>query len=76
MSVILKQLLKPKIEDALSSFGTDEYTGPDDPASAQSRFADKLSTAVAEAVQQYINTNVLAIPAPGPVTHAHKLQAL
>jgi hypothetical protein len=76
MSAILKGLLQPQILTVLQSYGTAQYIGPPDPIAAQVVFADKLSTAIAVAVQQYILTSVVTDLAPGPVTHIHKLQEL
>jgi hypothetical protein len=75
MSVILKGLLQPQILAVLQSYGSPQYIGPPDPVAAQVLFADKLATAIAIAVQQYILTSVVTIPAPGPVTHVHKMLA-
>ena len=75
MSAILKGLLQPQIQTVLASFGTEAYIGPPTGTAAQLMFADKLSTAIAIAVQQYLLTNVVTIAAPGPVTHIHKLLA-
>lgn len=75
MSAILKGLLQPQILAVLQSYGSPQYIGPPDPIAAQALFADKLSTAIALAVQQYIVTSVVTIPAPGPVTHVHKMLA-
>jgi hypothetical protein len=62
MSVILKGLLKPKILAVLQSYGSSQYAGPPDPAVAQALFADKLATAIAIAVQEYLLANVTVIP--------------
>ena len=62
MSAILKGLLQPQIQTVLTSFGGPTYTGPLDGVSAQTLFADKLSTAIATAVQQYLLTNVTVTP--------------
>jgi hypothetical protein len=62
MSQILKGLLQPQIQSVLSSFGGPEYIGPPEGVSAQTQFADRLSTAIAIAVQQYLLTNVTVIP--------------
>lgn len=75
MSAILKGLLQPQILTVLQSYGSAQYIGPPDPIAAQTLFADRLSTAIAIAVQQYILTSVVTIPAPGPVTHVHKMLA-
>lgn len=75
MSAVLKGLLQPQIQTVLASFGTAAYVGPPEGTTAQTLFADKLSTAIAVAVQQYILTSVVTIPAPGPVAHVHKLLA-
>ena len=64
----------------MKSFGTTEYSGPMDPAKAQEQFIDKLSEAIASAVQayltQYVKTNpgtgsLITAPAFGPVAHVH-----
>lgn len=79
MSSKLKGYLQPKILKAIQSFGSADYSGPDNGTGAQSQFADELSTAIAEAVQQYINSDVLTAPqkptvaASGPVNHVHTL---
>lgn len=75
MSQILKNLLQPKIKSVLTSFGSTEYTGDDNPSIAQDDFAEKLAGAIATGVQQYIRDSVVTIPAPGPVTHTHKMIA-
>jgi hypothetical protein len=62
MSQILKGLLQPQIQSVLTSFGTEIYTGPPSGTVAQTLFADRLATAIAVAVQQYLLTNVLVIP--------------
>lgn len=62
MSAILKGLLQPQIQTVLTSFGTEVYTGPPTGTAAQTLFADRLSTAIAAAVQQYLLTNVTVIP--------------
>jgi hypothetical protein len=62
MSAILKGLLQPQIQTVLSSFGGATYVGPPEGVSAQTLFADRLSTAIAVAVQQYLITNVKVTP--------------
>ena len=62
MSAILKGLLQPQILAVLQSYGSPQYAGPPDPIVAQNLFADKLSTAIAIAVQQYLLANVTVIP--------------
>lgn len=69
MSAILKGLLQPQIQSVLTTFGNSAgYTGPPDGTSAQTIFADRLSTAIAVAVQQYLITNVLVTPGIPVVT--------
>lgn len=80
---MLQPLLQGAIQTTLSSLAVPGPSGPvspyPDPMSAQAAFATQLSNAiaasVATAVQQYILTSVVTIPAPGPVTHIHKLLA-
>lgn len=76
MSQILKNLLQPEILKTLQSFGSSEYTGPTDPTQAQAQLVDQLSTAIARAVQQYLNNSVLTVPLPTlpggwPIPHPH-----
>ena len=78
MSAILKGLLQPRIQQVLADFGSGAYSGPDNPAAAQTRLADELSTAIAEAVQLYLLQHVttvttVTVPAPGPVIHPHPI---
>lgn len=68
MSAILKGLLQPQIQSVLSGFGTETYAGPPTGAESQTVFADKLATAIAAAVQQYLATNVTVIPGIPVVT--------
>lgn len=68
MSAILKGLLQPQIQTVLTSFGSAVYAGPPEGASAQALFADRLSTAIATAVQQYLLTNVTVVPGQAVVT--------
>jgi hypothetical protein len=62
MSQILKGLLEPEIRRVVKGFGTGEYTGPNNPITAQDRFVSELSQAIAIAVQKYLISNVLVIP--------------
>jgi hypothetical protein len=78
MSAILKGLLQPKIQQVLADFGSGAYNGPNNPAAAQNMLADKLSGAIAEAVQQYLLQHVTTVatatvPAPAPVIHPHPI---
>jgi GTP1/Obg family GTP-binding protein len=67
MSVILKGLLQPQIQSVVSSLAVPGPASPaPDPISAQAILVDRLSTAIAIAVQQYLTTNVTVIP--GQVT--------
>lgn len=77
MSAILKGLLQPAIQGVLTSFGNDAsgYIGPPSSTAAEAAFADRLSTAIATAVQAYLVANVTTVPAPGPVSHVHKILA-
>jgi len=75
MSQILKGLLEPKIKQVLAGFGTDVYSGPDTGGAAEDQFAAALATAIAQAVQQYLVTNVMTVPGYGPVGHVHKILA-
>lgn len=75
MSAILKGILEPKIKGVLAGFGEAEYVGPDTPTSAQDKFVNDLSQAIAAGVQEYINLHVLTIVAAGPMPHVHKMQA-
>lgn len=77
MSAILKALLQPQIQGVLTSFGNDAsgYVGPPSSTAAQALFAERLATAIATAVQAYLVANVTTAPAPGPVTHVHKVIA-
>jgi hypothetical protein len=68
MSAILKGLLQPQIQSVLSSFGTEIYAGPPNGTAAQTVFADRLATAIATAVQQYLVTNVTVTPGIPVVT--------
>lgn len=73
----LEDLLVANIEPVVKSFsgitpGGYGYTGPDDPAAAQTVFVNQLSSAIATAVYTYLQTNVTyiapAIPAaPAPL---------
>lgn len=88
MSAVLKGLLQPQIQTVLSSFGTAAYVGPPEGTAAQTLFADRLSTAIAAAVQQYLLASVTVIPGipvatvggptnqVGATTAPGKLQAL
>lgn len=63
MSAILKGLLQPAIQGVLSSIVTPGPASPaPDPIAAQVILADKLSTAIAAAVQVYLTTSVTVIP--------------
>lgn len=68
----LKTLLESKIRPVFEGFGTGEYSGPEDPATAQDEMIQKLSTAIAEAVateiQNYLNGQVKVIPGQTVVT--------
>lgn len=75
MSQVLKGLLQPQIKKALSGFGTNTYSGPEDASAAQDKFATDLAEAIAIAVQQYLLTNVVTVVAAGPLPHIHNLQA-
>jgi hypothetical protein len=68
MSAILKGLLQPQIQTVLASFGTEAYLGSPNPTTAQTVFAEKLATAIAIAVQQYLLTNVTVTPGQLVVT--------
>lgn len=68
MSQVLKGLLQPQIQAVLTSFGSAVYAGPPEGTSAQIVFADKLATAIAIAVQQYLTTNVTVLPGIAVVT--------
>ena len=68
MSAILKGLLQPQILGVLQSYGSATYVGPPDPIASQALFADKLATAIATAVQQYLLSNVTVIPGIPVVT--------
>ena len=81
MSAILKGLLQPRIQQVLADFGSGAYSGPDNPAAAQTRLADELSTAIAEAVQIYLRDSVttqpfITDPARGPVEHPHPIKPI
>jgi len=62
MSAILKGLLQPQIQAVLTGFSSATYTGPPEGISAQTLFVDQLSTAIALAVQTYLNANVIVNP--------------
>lgn len=68
MSQILKGLLQPQIQSVLTSFGSAAYSGPPDGTAAQTLFAEKLATAIATAVQQYLIQNVKVNPGIAVVT--------
>lgn len=79
MSAILKGLLQPAIQGVLTSVATPGPASPQpDPMIAQAVLADKLSTAIATAVQQYLTNNVTTQPTItqvgyGPVSHPHNI---
>jgi hypothetical protein len=70
MSAPLKALLQPQIlkvfQESASMPGP--TSGYPDPISAQLLLADKLSTAIALAVQQYLTTSVTVLPGQTVVT--------
>jgi membrane protease subunit (stomatin/prohibitin family) len=72
MSQILQRSLEQTIGLAVKSFGTDSYTGPENPAEAQDVFIRRLSEAIAKSVQQYLITSVTVTPGQltvgGPTT--------
>ena len=68
MSQILKGLLQSQIQTELMSFGGSTYAGPMDGLAAQTMFVEKLATAIALAVQQYLLTNVTVTPGIAVVT--------
>jgi hypothetical protein len=69
MSAILKGLLQPAIQGVLTSVATPGPASPlPDPISAQAVLADKLATAIALSVQQYLTNNVTVIPGQAVVT--------
>jgi hypothetical protein len=69
MSAILKGLLQPQIQSVVSSLAVPGPASPlPDPISAQTVLVDRLSTAIAIAVQQYLTTSVLVIPGQAVVT--------
>lgn len=68
----LEALLVANITPVVTTFGSAGYTGPPDPAAAQTAFINQLSGAIATAVYTYLQSNVTyvapAIPAaPAPV---------
>jgi hypothetical protein len=70
MSDILKNLLEPGIRSTLRSFGSNDYSGgaPTTGTGAQDQLVDRLSTAIAEAVQQYLASNVTVLPGQAVAT--------
>lgn len=69
MSAILKGLLQPAIQGVLTSAATPGVASPaPDPIIAQTLLADKLSTAIAIAVQTYLLTSVTVIPGQAVLT--------
>jgi hypothetical protein len=69
MSAILKGLLQPQIQSVVSSLAVPGPASPlPDPLSAQTVLVDRLSTAIAIAVQQYLTTSVTVIPGQAVVT--------
>jgi hypothetical protein len=69
MSVILKGLLQPQIQSVVSSLAGAGPSSPlPDPLSAQVVLVDRLSTAIAIAVQQYLTANVIVAPGQVVVT--------
>lgn len=68
MSGVLKGLLQPQIQAVVSGFGTQVYTGPPNATAAQALFVDQLSTAIAVAVQAYLQTSVKVAPGQSVIT--------
>jgi hypothetical protein len=69
MSAILKAYLQPQIQGVVSSLAVPGPASPvPDPITAQAVLVDRLSTAIALAVQQYLIANVLVIPGQTVVT--------
>jgi hypothetical protein len=66
----LKGLIQTEVSQVFQQFGSATYAGPPDPAVAQQVFINDLSTAIANAVYTYLQTNATyiapAIPA-GPL---------